>query len=732
MLLTKKISSSIKMQLVFSIGGVLVVLLILCAFMIISQVRFAINKVSDNYLEETAAHYATQTTQIIAGEYRTCKAMQAAACNYDEISARERRAFLNELMVQVLKDNPNFVDAWCVWEPNALDGLDSEYANTEYHDETGRFIPYWTNTNGKIECVALTDYVGSFWYENPLKSKKGILIEPNLYEVGGTMMWVCGVAFPVHDKSGKPVGVIGVDMSLDTLSTLLKSVQIYDTGYLSLISNGGLVAVEKDSSREGQLSPWVTGANTSGLFASSRISLESFKFSFNENSKKIQVVMSPIKVDEADEIWFLGLNVPLAEIMADSVSILRIVIICFILTLLLIIAISYYFIRNISVELNKGVDAMKNIAQGDGDLTVRMDIKRHNELGTMYKYFNDTMEKLQNSISFVKSATENMQNLGFKLADDMSSTAASANEITANIESVNKQIQRQSENVQSTFHSVGVIDEGTKTLSESIHDQSTSIVQASSSIEEMVANIRSVSNILEKNSETINNLERSSAEGMENIKKSAEAMSRIQEQSKTLLDASHVIQMIASQTNMLAMNAAIEASHAGESGKGFSVVADEIRKLAEDSSAQGKSITKNLKDIIKSIEDMSVESSGLQTKFDDIYTLTQQVSQEELQIKNAMQEQSHGGIQVLEAVRQLNDITAQVQTNGNTMRESAEIVSGRMNDLLRLTEEIQASMAEMAIGIETINGSMNNVNDLTQQNTDSLTSLGNTVSVFKV
>ncbi len=729
---TNFFNKSIKRQLSLSIGVALAVLLTLCSVLITIKTKDVTGGVSNSYLQRTADYYSETTKNILAKEFNVCATLQTAFQSYQNLPASVRREYFDQLLKQTLIDNEGFVDTWTTWEPNALDGMDSSYVNAPHHDSTGRFIPYWTKSGNIIDCVELTDYEDGFWYVNPLHSEKGILIDPNLYEVGGQMIWVCGVAFPIKNSAGVPVGVVGLDMSLDTLSTMLKQVKLYDSGYLSLLSSTGLIAVDKDSAHEGNISTHFTDSKTAGLFTESSRSLEPMGFNEIVDGENWLRIYIPIKVEEADEVWFLGVNVPQREIDSVIVGLITVNAIVFVITLILTVLLAYFIIGQITREINKGVDAMKNIAQGDGDLTVRMQVKKRNELGDMYTYFNETMEKIQNSITSVQTESENLAKQGSTLADNMNDTAAAANEITANIDSVNRQVQQQGKNVNDAKNSLASINASVTTLVNNIQSQSASVVESSSAIEEMVANIRSVTGILEKNSGTIKQLEESSETGKISVTQSVDAVHKIEEQSKTLLEASKVIQNIASQTNLLAMNAAIEAAHAGESGKGFSVVADEIRKLAEDSNKQGKSITKNLKEVLKSINDVTSSSSTLQEKFNQIYSLTQQVSQQELTIMNAMQEQSEGGGQVLQAMKQINDITINVKTGGDNMQRSTDAANTEMDNLSRLTEEITSSMQEMSLGIENINHSINSVNDLTHKNTESIEALGKVVSVFKV
>ena len=198
------------------------------------------------------------------------------------------------------------------------------------------------------------------------------------------------------------------------------------------------------------------------------------------------------------------------------------------------------------------------------------------------------------------------------------------------------------------------------------------------------------------------------------------------------MEASTVIQHIASQTNLLAMNAAIEAAHAGEAGKGFAVVASEIRQLAEDSDGQGKTITSTLKLVSNEIESLFNSSQIVETKFNTIFTLSEQVREISNKLTEAMREQENGGNEVLQAFKKINEVTTEVQLHSGQMLQGSGKITEEIKKLSGINQVVKDSINEMAIGATQINNAVREVASLAENNKDSIELLVIEINKFKI
>ena len=391
-----------------------------------------------------------------------------------------------------------------------------------------------------------------------------------------------------------------------------------------------------------------------------------------------------------------------------------------------------FIYRFIVVPVKKNVVLLKDISEGEGDLTRRIEVQSQDEIGEMAYYVNLTFDKIRALVALVKHQSTSLQNIGVNLSSNMTETAAAIIEISKNITSIKNQTVNQSSSVTETSATMEQITKSIENLNSLIEDQSANINESSSAVEQMLSNINSVTQTLIKNSENIKNLTDSSEAGRSGLAKIAHDILEVAKESEGLLEISQLIQDIASQTNLLSMNAAIEAAHAGDSGKGFSVVADEIRKLAETSGQQAKTVSTVLERIKSSIEEITASSKGVLNSFGTIQTEVKTVVEQETGIRRAMEEQSMGSKQIFETIGILNEITQKVQSSSQEMLTGSQQVSKEALNMNTITQEITNGIGEMAIGAEQVSIAINKVNELSDENKSNIEALIKEVGKFKV
>jgi len=395
------------------------------------------------------------------------------------------------------------------------------------------------------------------------------------------------------------------------------------------------------------------------------------------------------------------------------------------------LALVLFLLRQIFSPLGKINSILKEISMGEGDLTGRIKTNMDNEIGELAGYFNLTMEKIRSLVGAIKYKINGLNHTSFELSANMGKTSTAVQQISSNLDNMENLMVKQENGAEEAGKAVEDIKLNIDSLNNMIEEQTESVDKSSTAIEEMTANIHSVTQTLAENRKNVTALTEASENGKTGLQLVAQEIQGIAHDSEGLLEINSLMNNIASQTNLLSMNAAIEAAHAGEAGRGFAVVADEIRKLAESSGQQSKTTAATLKKIKASIDNITKSSNDVLDRFGAIDSSVKTVSEHEQNILNAMEEQESGGKQILDSISRLRDITASVKKGSDDMEKSGKTLVKETDAFINTSQEAVKGMSEILTGVNQIKLSIDHVNDMSMENNRNFESLKHETDKFK-
>jgi len=592
-------------------------------------------------------------------------------------------------------------------------------AEIMYIDPEGNFM----NTQGETGTM-----LNKSWFRMFHQSTEEFTLSPP-YISPTRNVPVFAIVARIPDSNANLAGYIGTEVKLVNLSVIAGAIKIGDQGFGWIADGEGTIVAHPDQSvvfnkNMEEIAPGISSRIVQ-IMDDDEVVVHSFRDEDGEHLAFYNRIAGTPG-------WGFAVTVD-ADVYYAAQNMIRTTLLAiFILCVAVMIIVGFFIGQHTAKPIKTTQAAFEQLSSGNADLTARIESKQTDEIGLLVGAFNTFLDKLRDIVASLKQEQEKLDEITQALSGSAESTKEMSREMTGAVGTVQRLTERQNEIVNDSSAGINQITANIESLDNLIAHQSSSIVEASAAIEEMVHNISSVASSMGKMSSEFTESIRATSQGKETLSAIVKRINHIVEGSRVMLDVNRTISKIAAQTNLLAMNAAIEAAHAGEAGAGFSVVADEIRTLAENSAAQSKLISKELGEIQKEIVEVEKTSRDSERVFGE---LSEQISRTEnlvLEIQQALQEQNEGSQQILIALKEMNGISEQVRSGASEMRTGSRSVLESMENLRDATGEISESMKELETGSAGMSEKAETLAQLTDETAKAVSVMDDSIGAFTV
>ena len=582
------------------------------------------------------------------------------------------------------------------------------------------------------------DAEGTSYRDTGLVGGKGALTERDYYQammrqgletyIGNMVVSktsgqkVLPVVRAARDADGKTFGFFCGMLGFSQLEEEISTFQIGETGYFYVADHSNTVIAHKYSDRIGtdlMDIPRINDYVRNQVPGHAKMQL---------NGQSYFMFVTPVNHYN----FTIGYEVSQDQVFESVHSVQTMVTVVGVIIGIVIFLIVTFLLHSMTSKIKNLTNVIENLATKEADLTVRLDIDRLDEIGQLMFAFDKFLERFDDMMIVIKQAEEKLKVADGDLANEVDNTTSTINQIAGNISLVNTQVMNQATNIDNSVASISQIKQSIDSMEHMVQGQASSVVEASAAVEEMIGNINSVDKSVVKMSNEFDTLESDTRNGIEQNSAVNNLVQRIAEQSTSMVDANLIIQSIAEQTNLLAMNAAIEAAHAGEAGKGFSVVADEIRKLAEDSAEQSSKIGQELTNIQAGISQVVAASAQSEKSFQAVSGRINLTGELISQIRGAMEEQQSGSHQILDALQAMNENTSRVREASSEMTVSGDAILKDVTELKESMHNIENAVNEINTGTSFVEKSTKQLRNIAQTLTGAIQEIGDDVDLFKV
>ncbi|NMX91335.1 MULTISPECIES: methyl-accepting chemotaxis protein [unclassified Pseudomonas] len=645
----------------------------------------------ENLLQARAAEQAVQLQKAFGESLLVVTALADQVKDLRNMAAKRSleagavREELNQQIKTAFERNTKVLGIWLSFEPNGLDGKDSEFIDDKLRasNEAGRFSSYWSRAGGEglntimVEAdltkttLNLSGTPYNIWYTCPRDTRNVCLLDPYADEVAGKSMLMTTISLPLL-ADGKVIGVIGVDIALDALQAAANTAQkeLFDgAGIMEILSSSGLIAsYSGEPDKVGKSIVDVLGGEGKEIVQL----LASDTRKVREQDDTIRAVY-PVKPIADAKPWGVVIKLPKHVLLADSVKLQAVLddaqargtlqaLLVGAAAGLLGLLLMWLTATGVTRPINSVAAMLKDIASGDGDLTQRLAYTKKDELGELVNWFNRFLDKLQPTIAQIKQSITEARG-----------TADQSSEIA----------RQTSEGMQVQFREIDQVATASNEMSATAHEVANSASNAASAARGADQSARDGLAIIERSTRDITTL----AEEVSKAVTEVEALAVNSEQIGSVLE---VIRSIAEQTNLLALNAAIEAARAGESGRGFAVVADEVRNLARRTQDSVEEIRLVIERIQSATRGVVTTMHSSQSQAQNNAGQIQQAVQALGKISDAVTVISDMNLQIASAAEEQSAVAEEVNRNVSAIRTVTETLTGQATESAAISSQLNA------------------------------------------